>query len=840
VAARGRLRIYLGAAPGVGKTYAMLDEGWRRAQRGTDVVVGFVEAHGRARTAAQVRDLEVVPRSTIDHRGAAFTEMDVDAVLARRPEVALVDELAHSNVPGSRNAKRWQDVDELLAAGIDVISTVNIQHLESLNDVVQQITGVTQRETVPDAVVRGADQVELVDMDPEALRRRMQHGNIYPPERIDAALANYFRPGNLTALRELALLWVADKVDSALTDYRARHGIAEPWETRERVAVALTGAPGAERLIRRAARVATRSKAELVGVHVESADGLLAPAGEHLDAHRQLLTDLGGRYREVVDSDIGRALVRTALAENATQLLIGASRRSRWTELVRGSVVNRIAQEAGGGLDVHIISTAPAASVDGAGGAARRRRSTLSPLPVRRRLLGAAVALAGLPLLTAALVPLRDRLGFATVGFCYLLAIVLIGTLGGRLVGIVGALFAFGLANWFFADPVHTFTIANERDAISLVVFLVVATVVSVLVERVARRSTDAARARREAEALATMAGMLVRVDDPLPDLLSVLVSTFDLDGAAVVRATADGWVVEAAAGPSPPADDGDATAALVIGDGARLLVRGNRLGGDDRRVIGIFATHLAVALESRRLRTEAAQAAAVSRAGEVRDAILAAVSHDLRTPLTTIKTAASSLLDPDLELDADSEHELVATIDEESDRLNGLVGNLLDLGRLRADALSIQNQPTHLADVVVAALKATPHEHRVVVDLPDGLPAVVADPVLLERALANVLANAFRYAPTDRPVTIRGVPGEEHTMELRIADRGPGISRAQRARVFQPFQRLDDSPESAGVGLGLTVARDFVKAMDGRLEIDETPGGGTTMVVILPREGRT
>jgi two-component system sensor histidine kinase KdpD len=827
---QGRLRIYLGAAPGVGKTFAMLDEGWRRRERGSDVVIGFVEPHGRQRTRERVRDLEVVPRVAIEHGGTRFEEMDVDAVLSRAPAVALIDELAHANVPGSRNAHRWEDVGELLDAGIDVITTVNIAHLESLNDVVQQITGVTPRETVPDAVVRRADQVELVDMDPEALRRRLQHGNVYPLDRIDGALANYFRPGNLAALRELALLWVADRVDTALVDYRGRHGIAEPWETRERVAVALTGAPGADRLIRRAARVAGRSKAELVGIHVESADGLVAPAGDGLADHRRLLADLGGRYREVVDNDIGRALVRTARSENATQLIVGASRRSRWSELVRGSVVNRIAQEAGGALDVHIISTAPAAVT-----APRPRRPprSSSPLPVRRRMTGAVVALVGLPLLSALLIPVRDRLGFTTVGFCYLLAVVLIGTLGGRLVGIAGAVVAFGLANWYFADPIHTFTVASERDAIGLAVFLAVATVVSVLVERAARRSTDAARARREAEALATTAGLLVRVDDPLPDLLGVLVSTFDLEGVAVVRGTPSGWVVEAAAGPAPPADD--ATDTLVVGEAARLLVAGARLGPDDRRVIGAFATHLAVALESRRLRAEATQAAAVARAGEVRDAILAAVSHDLRTPLTTIKTAASSLLDPDLPLDAASEQELMATIDEEADRLNGLVGNLLDLGRLRTDALTVQSRPVHVGDVVVAALAATPHEHPVDVAVPDELPAVHADPVLLERALANLLGNAFRYSPADRPVTVRAAVGEGATVTVRIADRGPGIPRSQRARVFQPFQRLDDSPEAAGVGLGLAVARDFISAMDGRLEIDETPGGGTTMVVTLP-----
>jgi two-component system sensor histidine kinase KdpD len=835
---RGRLRIYLGAAPGVGKTYAMLDEGWRRRQRGTDVVVGLVETHGREATAAQVRDLEVVARQTLDHRGARFEEMDVDAVLARRPEVALVDELAHTNVAGSRNAKRWQDIDELLAAGIDVISTVNIQHLESLNDVVQQITGVTQRETVPDAVVRQATQIELVDMDPEALRRRMRHGNVYPLDRIDAALGNYFRIGNLTALRELALLWVADQVETALHTYRARHGIAEPWETRERVAVALTGAPGADRLIRRAARIAGRSKAELVGIHVESADGLTAPPTEHLDAHRRLLAEVGGRYREVVDNDIGRALVHTAIAEHATQLLVGASRRSRWSELLRGSVVNRIAQEAGSALDVHIISTVPPAT-EGRERAlvqmARRPRRSRSPLPARRRALGAAAAVLGLPLLTALLVPLRDRLGFTSVGFCYLLAVVLIGTLGGRLVGVAGALLAFGLANFYFAEPLHSFAIGNEREAVALFVFLTVAAVVSVLVERTARRSAEAAHARREAEALATMAGLLLRDDDPLPDLLGVLVTTFALDGVAVARAGTDGWVVEARAGSQPPEGPDDADLALALGEQARLAVSGGYLGTEDRRVIGTFATHLAVALESRRLRAEAAHASEVSRAGQVRDAILAAVSHDLRTPLTTIKTAASSLLDPDLTLDAASEHELVATIDEESDRLNGLVGNLLDLGRLRADALSLQSRPTHLGDVVASALAATPHGHGVTVELPDELPAVMADPVLLERALANLLANAFRYSPADRPVTVRAGAGDASVVELRIADGGPGIPRAQRSRVFQPFQRLDDSPESAGVGLGLAVARDFVRAMDGRLEVDETPGGGTTMVVTLP-----
>ena len=305
--ARGTLRIYVGAAPGVGKTYAMLNEGRRRQQRGTDVVVGFVETHGRTLTAAPLGELEVVLRTAVEYRGQNFEEMDLDALLARAPQVALVDELAHTNVPGSRNTKRWQDIDELLAAGITVISTVNIQHLESLNDVVERITGIVQRETVPDAVVRAAEQIELVDMTPEALRRRMAHGNIYPPERVDAALSHYFRVGNLGALRELALLWVADRVDESLGEYRERHGIAEPWETRERVVVALTGAPQGERLIRRGARMAARTHAELVGVHVRSADGLAGHDEELLERHRLLLDELGGRYAEIMGADAADA-----------------------------------------------------------------------------------------------------------------------------------------------------------------------------------------------------------------------------------------------------------------------------------------------------------------------------------------------------------------------------------------------------------------------------------------------------------------------------------------------------------------------------------------------------
>ncbi len=400
---RGRLRIYLGAAPGVGKTYAMLGEGRRRADRGTDVVVGFVETHGRAHTEEMLAGLELIPRTTMDYRGASFTEMDLDAVLARRPAVVLVDELAHTNVPGSRNVKRWQDIDELLNAGIDVISTVNIQHLESINDVVEKITQVPQRETVPDVVVRAADQLELVDMAPEALRRRMAHGNIYAADKVDAALGNYFRVGNLSALRELALLWLADRVDAGLQRYRQQHDIDSTWEARERVVVALTGGPEGETLIRRAARVAARSAGgDLLAVHVTRSDGLTGARPDALAAQRRLVESLGGTYHQVVGDDVSAALLEFARAENATQLVLGGSRRSRFGTMFSGPGIGATTIRDSGDIDVHIVTHAEM-------GRGRGLPGSHGALSTRRRIQGFVLAVAAADRAGRVAVPRPDR-----------------------------------------------------------------------------------------------------------------------------------------------------------------------------------------------------------------------------------------------------------------------------------------------------------------------------------------------------------------------------------------------------------------------------------------------
>jgi two-component system, OmpR family, sensor histidine kinase KdpD len=827
---RGTLRVYLGAAPGVGKTFAMLNEGRRRQERGTDVVVGYAETHGRAHTAEQIGDLEVVPRKVITYRGAALEEMDLDAVLARRPAVALIDELAHTNVPGSKHAKRWEDVDELLDAGIDVISTVNIQHLESINDVVERITGVRQRETLPDQIVRAADQIELVDMAPEALRRRMAHGNIYAAEKIDAALANYFRPGNLAALRELALLWVADRVDDALEEYRERHGITEHWETRERVVVAITGAPSADALVRRAARIAQRAHGELLGVHVRSEDGLVG-RDDTVDHQRRLLEEMGGTYHETAGSDIAAALVEFARAENATQLVLGASKRSRWAELTRGSVINRVVRLSGP-IDVHVISQESADYEEDRAVLRVRRRVTLSP---RRRLLAWLTAVAGLPVLTAVLVPMRDNVGLPTVLLLYLVLVVVVAALGGVVPAMVSALAAFLVVNRLFTPPIHTWTIAEAENLVALVVFLIVAGVVSAFVSAAARRTAEATRATAEAETLAGLAGTVAE-PDPLPVLVDNLRRAFGLGGVALLRRTNDGgWQAETMAGDAAPRTPAEADEVRPLGADLVLAVRGSDLAAEDQRVLNAFVAQLAAAIDRRRIGAQAAQATALAEANELRSALLQAVSHDLRTPLAGIKASASSLRQLDIAWSDVDRNEFLRTIEDETDRLTTLVGNLLDMSRIQAGAVAPRARPVGLEEVVPAALAALGERaDKVEVDVPESLPPVRADPALLERVVANLVDNAVAHSPEGSPVRVEAGEVGARVM-IRVIDRGPGIPVAERERIFQPFQRLGDSPShGAGVGLGLAVASGFTHAMGGELVVDDTPGGGTTMTIEL------
>ncbi|MEU6846559.1 DUF4118 domain-containing protein, partial [Streptomyces sp. NPDC046716] len=493
--ARGKLRIYLGSAPGVGKTYAMLSEAHRRRERGTDCVVAFVEHHDRPRTEVMLHGLEQVERRQLDYRQTRFTEMDVDAVIARRPQVAMVDELPHTNVPGARNAKRWQDVEELLAAGIDVVSTVNIQHLESLGDVVESITGVRQKETVPDEFVRRADQIELVDMSPQALRRRMAHGNIYKPDKVDAALSNYFRPGNLTALRELALLWVADRADAYLQQYRSEHRVSKVWGSRERIVVGLTGGPEGRTLIRRAARLAEKGAGgEVLAVYIARSDGLTAASPKELALQRTLVEDLGGTFHHVVGDDVPNSLLSFARGVNATQIVLGVSRRKTWQYVLGPGVGATVAIRSGPDIDVHLVTHDNVGSGRGLAPAGR------PGLGRDRTAWGWLLGSAGPVLLTLLISGFDSDLGLANDMLLFLAVTVAAALLGGLLPALASAAIGSLLLNWFYTPPVHRLTISDPKNILALTIFVGVAVSVASVVDLAARRTHQAARLRAESE----------------------------------------------------------------------------------------------------------------------------------------------------------------------------------------------------------------------------------------------------------------------------------------------------------------------------------------------------
>ena len=821
--ARGTLRIYLGAAPGVGKTFAVLGEARRRQERGADVVVGLVETHDRPRTAAQLEGLEVLPRAQVTHRGVTLSELDVDAVLARRPEVVVVDELAHTNVPGSRNAKRWQDVEQLLDAGISVLTTVNVQHLESLTDVVAQITGVTQQETVPDQVVRRADQVELVDMSPESLRRRMAHGNVYPAERVDAAMGNYFRVGNLTALRELALLWLADRVDEGLRRYKSDHDIDHVWEARERVVVALTGGPEGETLVRRAARVARRTgNGALLAVHVLHSDGLSGASPAALRSQRALVESLGGSYHQVVGDDVPATLLEFARSVDATQLVLGTSRRSRWARALRGGIGGEVIAGSGE-IDVHMVTHAAA------GSRALRLPPLTGALTARRRWAGLLLAGLGIPVGVLLCLQLGSAISLASVLLVFLLLVVAVALVGGLYPALFAAL-AAGLAeNWYFTEPTGRLTVARADDVVALVGYLVVAVAVATVVDRSARRASAAARSQAETAMLASLSRSVLAGSRGLPSLLEQIREAFGLRSVTMVERTPDGERTVGACG-SPDGDNDE----IAVTDTLALQLCGRALTPSDRRVLVAFAEQAASALHRGRLAAQAAEADRLAAGNSMRTALLAAVSHDLRTPLAGIKAASSALRAQDLALTQQDREELVATVDESADRLAGLVDNLLDMSRLQAGAVTPVTAPADLVAVVLRALDwlEDPQRARVRITAPDQLPAALADPGLLERVVANLVGNAARYAPTG-PITVSASSVADR-VELRVVDRGPGVPSADRERVFAPFQRLGDSPAGQGVGLGLAVARGLTEAMGGTLTAEDTPGGGLTMVLSL------
>jgi two-component system sensor histidine kinase KdpD len=818
------LRIYLGAAPGVGKTFAMLGEAHRRRERGTDVVVGLVETHGREKTAERAVGLDVVPRKRILHRGLELEEMDVDAVLARAPEVAVVDELAHTNVPGSRNDKRWEDVEELLSAGIDVLSTVNVQHLESLNDVVQRITGVPQQETVPDEVVRRAEQIELVDLTPEALRRRLAHGNVYPASKIDAALGNYFRPGNLTALREIALLWVADQVDVALQRYRAEQQITDTWETRERVVVAITGGKESETLIRRARRIATRAGAELQVLHILRGDGLAGATPAAVARYRKLAEDVGATFHTVVGDDVPTALLEFARATNATQLVIGTSRRSRLARLVAEGVGATVLQESGP-IDVHMV-THPQSGTGWRAGVAK------SPLKPSRRLLGWVLAVVAPLLATGVGLLLRNDLIQSTNVVDYFLATVLVALVGGLGPAIFAAVFSAFLLNFFFTPPLYTLTVDTQQNVVTLIAMVVVGVTVALVVDRAARRATQAARARTEATLLASYARTVLTNPYPLARLLEKVRENFGQSSVALLERSGGEWHRVACVGAQPCDEPDSADVDIPVTPDVHLALRGKPVPASDRRVLEAAAGQALLALRQQRMADQALDAQRRAETTELRTALLSAVGHDLRTPLTSIKAAIGSLRDPDLRLSSEDTAELNEAIEVSVDRLTGLVDNLLDSSRLATGAVRPLFRAVGMDEAVARALSGVDDRRQIEVDVDEQLAPVRADVGLLERVVANVVDNALRYGGGG--VAVRASAHADR-VELRVVDHGKGLPKGAADVVFAPFQRLGDRDSSPGVGLGLSVAKGFMEAMDGTIKAEDTPGGGLTIVIALP-----
>jgi two-component system, OmpR family, sensor histidine kinase KdpD len=865
--ARGKLKIFLGAAPGVGKTYEMLQSARRRKAEGVDVVIGVVETHGRKETEALLDGLEVVPRRRITYEGRVLTEMDIDAILARRPALVLVDELAHTNAPGSRHPKRYLDVEELLASGIDVYTTVNIQHVESLNDVVAQITRVRVRETVPDRIVDAAE-VEVIDLTPDDLMQRLREDKIYIADQAERALKNYFSPGNLTALRELALRRAAERVDEQMVSYMQEHAIAGPWAAGERLLVCISEQPGATQLVRYGKRVADRLHGPWTALYVES------PRHQRLsEAERDRVAE-ALRLAEKLGADAitipGQRIVDDVLAyaheNNATQIIIGKSTRSRWFEMLHGSVVHDLLRKAGN-ISVHVIAgageTTPAKSVKTSAGI---EQFDAVPYAISTGFVAAAL---GVALLISQFIDLDN------ISLVFLAAVLASAVRYGAGPSVFAALLSVLCYNFFFLPPLYTFTIADPANVVALFFFMIVALLTSSLT---ARTRTQAVIARKEAKttgelyAFSKKLAGIAKLDDLLWATAHQIASMLKVE-VVILTAEGDSIAVRAGFPPEDELDDADLAAARwcwdhnqPAGRGSDTLPGGKRLflplrtgrgvvgvlginrkapgplfTPDERRLLDALADQAAVAIERTQLAEDIDEARVLAETERLRSALLTSISHDLRTPLASIIGTITSLRSFGKLYDDKTRDEMLATAQDEGERLNRFVANLLDMTRIDSGAVELRREMIDLSDIVGSALQRCNKvlaDHRVAVALAPDLPMFPLDFVLMEQVLVNLLDNAAKYAPSGTTIEIDG-RRDGGTVVIEVRDEGPGIPLDDLERIFDKFYRVRSGDrQRAGTGLGLAICRGFIEAQGGTIVAANRAGrSGAVFTIRLPVE---
>ena len=869
---RGRLKIFLGAAPGVGKTYEMLTTARARLRDGTDIVAGVVETHGRAETEALVEGLECVPRRTVAYGGGNFDEMDLDALIARRPGIALVDELAHTNAPGSRHPKRYQDVEELLAAGIDVHTTLNIQHVESLNDVVAQITRVRVRETVPDAILDLADDIEVIDIAPDDLLQRLREGKIYLPRQAERALQHFFTAGNLTALRELALRRTAQRVDDQLLNHMQAHAIAGPWAAGERVVVCVSEDPRCAGLVRYAKRLADRLRAPWVALSVEGRRSLqLSDAERDRVADTLRLADRLGGDAVTVPAAGGRVaddVIAYARDNNVTHIVTGKSERSKLFEILHGSVVQDLVRRSGN-ISVHVIAGDAVVAADAAPRPGLRAAGDGTRFDARA--YGAAALAVAIALGVSELV--QRFLAVQTVEVVFITAVVVVAVRFGlfpSLAAVVGGSLCF---NFFFLPPIYTFTIADPSNIAALFFFTVVAVLVSNLAARTRSEAVIARGRARSTEALYGFSRKLAscgNLDDVLWATVFQIASMLKVR-VVVLLPEAGRVVVRAGYPPEDQLDEADIGAARWCFDndrpagrgadtlpGARRLflpmhtgrgpigvvgldadAPGPILTPERRRLLDALSDQGSLAIERVRLVEDLDRAKLLSETDRLRQALLTSISHDLRTPLASVLGAASTLRDLDGALDPEAKLDLLGTVIDEAERLNRFIANLLDMTRLEAGAVAPNRAETDVGEIVEAALRRAAKiltAHRVEVETAPDLPPLALDAVLFEQALFNLLDNAAKYAPEGTAIRVQSWQ-DGRRLVLQVLDEGDGIPAGDVERIFDKFYRARKGDRvRAGTGLGLAIARGFVEAMGGTLTAsNRTDRAGAAFTLAFP-----